>query len=174
MNIHTAVYVTRELSDRLYAAGFRGVCDMDRIAAVINAYSTYQSARKGLTEYLRGCGVCAAYAPRSAALAERAYRRGGCDWGGAGAFATVLVALNDATGELRDEPSRVRSLMRIMQQYEREEIDRDQVRRASCAGPFILFILFLFQFTTETAIAQLQNEQFRLFTSCPGRAAALL
>ena len=42
-------------------------------------------------------------------------------------------------------------------------------------GPsFILFILFLFQITTETTIAQLQNEQSRMFTSCLGRSGALL
>ena len=45
---------------------------------------------------------------------------------------------------------------------------------ASCTGPFILFILFLFQITTETTIAQLQNEQSRMFTSCLGRSDALL
>lgn len=128
MNLHTAVYVTRELSDRLYAAGFCGVCDMDRIAAVIDAYPTYQRARKGLTDYLRGCGVRADYAPRIAALAERAYRRGGHDWGGAGAFASVLVALNDAAGELRDNPYRVRSLTHVMVRYEEGELNRAQVR----------------------------------------------
>ena len=129
MNIHTAIYVARELSDRLYAAGFRGVCDMDRIGSVISAYTTYQRARKGLTDYLVGCGVRADYAPRIAALAERAFRRGGADWGGAGAFATILVALNDVSGMLRDDPSRVRSLTHTMEQYEREELDRDGVRK---------------------------------------------
>lgn len=128
MNIYAAVYVTRELSDRLYAAGFQGVCDMDRIAAVIDAYPTYQRARKGLADYLRGCGVRADYAQRLAGLAERAYRRGGRDWGGAGAFASVLVALNDATGMLCDNPYRVRSLTNVMERYENEEINRDQVR----------------------------------------------
>lgn len=136
MNLHAAVYVTRELSDRLYAAGFRGVCDMDRIGAVIGAYNTYQRARKGLTDYLLGCGVRADYAPRIAALAERTFRRGGGDWGGAGAFATILVALNDVSGMLRDDPSRVRSLSHTMEQYEREELDREGVRRRLQRGSF--------------------------------------
>ena len=136
MNIHAATYVARELSDRLYAAGFRGVCDMDRIGSVIGAYTTYQRARKGLTEYLLGCGVRGDYAPCIAALAERAYRRGGRDWGGAGAFATVLVALNDASGMLRDDPSRVRSLTHVMEQYEREELDREGVRRRLRRGSY--------------------------------------
>lgn len=136
MNLHAAVYVTRELSDRLYAAGFRGVCDMDRIGAVISAYTTYQRARKGLADYLVGCGVRADYAPRIAVLAERAYRRGGHDWGGAGAFATVLVALNDSSGKLRDDPSRVRSLTHTMEQYERMELDREGVRRRLRRGSY--------------------------------------
>ena len=136
MNIHAATYVARELSDRFYAAGFRGVCDMDRIGSVIGSYATYQRARKGLTEYLLGCGVRGDYAPRIAALAERAYRRGGRDWGGAGAFATILVALNDATGALRDDPSRVRSLTRVMEQYEREELDREGVCRRLRRGSY--------------------------------------
>lgn len=134
MNLHAAVYVTRELSDRLYAAGFRGVCDMDRIGAVISAYNTYQRARKGLTDYLTGCGVRGDYAQRIAALAERAYRRGGYDWGGAGAFATILVSLNDATGMLRDDPSKVRSLTRVMEQFGREEIDRERLRARLSRG----------------------------------------
>ena len=136
MNLHTAVYVARELSDRLYAAGFRGVCDMDRIGSVISAYTTYQSARKGLADYLLGCGVRGDYVQRFAALAERAYRRGGHDWGGAGAFATVLVALNDATGALRDDPSKVRSLTHVMEQYGRGELDREQVRSRLSRGSY--------------------------------------
>ena len=136
MNIHAAIYVGRELSDRLYAAGFRGVCDMDRIGSVISAYTTYQRARKGLAEYLVACGVRGDYAPRIAALAERAYRRGGHDWGGAGAFATILVAINDTTGMLLDEPSRVRSLTRLMEQYEREELDRERVRSRLARGSY--------------------------------------
>lgn len=136
MNLHTATYVARELSDRLYAAGFRGVCDMDRIGAVISAYTTYHRARKGLAEYLVGCGVRGDYAQRIAALAERSYRRGGNDWGGAGAFATILVALNDATGMLRDDPSKVRSLTHAMEQFEREEIDRDQLRARLSRGSY--------------------------------------
>lgn len=136
MNIHTAIYVTRELSDRLYAAGFRGVCDMDRIGSVISAYTTYQRARKGLAEYLVGCGVRGDYAPRIAALAERAFRRGGADWGGAGAFATILVAINDASGMLMDDPSRVRSLTHIMDQYERGELDREGVRKRLRRGSY--------------------------------------
>ena len=136
MNLHAAVYVTRELSDRLYAAGFRGVCDMDRIGSVISAYATHQRARKGLTEYLRGCGVRADYAQRIAALAERAYRRGGHDWGGAGAFATILVSLNDATGMLRDDPSKVCSLTRAIEQFERGEIDRERLRALLSRGSY--------------------------------------
>jgi hypothetical protein len=136
MNIHAATYVARELSDRLYAAGFRGVCDMDRIGSVISAYTTYHRARKGLTEYLVGCGVRGDYAPRIAVLAERAFRRGGGDWGGAGAFATILVALNDASGMLRDDPSRVRSLTHVMEQYEREELDREGVRKRLRRGSY--------------------------------------
>lgn len=136
MNIHTATYVARELSDRLYAAGFRGVCDMDRIGSVISAYPTYQRARKGLTDYLVGCGVRGDYAPRIAALAERAFRRGGADWGGAGAFATILVALNDTSGMLRDDPSKVRSLTHAMELHEREEIDREQLRARLSRGSY--------------------------------------
>lgn len=136
MNIHTATYVARELSDRLYAAGFHGVCDMDRIGSVISAYPTYQRARKGLTDYLVGCGVRGDYAPRIAALAERAFRRGGADWGGAGAFATILVALNDTSGMLRDDPSKVRSLTHAMGLYEREEIDREQLRARLSRGSY--------------------------------------
>ena len=136
MNLHAAVYVTRELSDRLYAAGFCGVCDMDRIGAVINAYSNHQAARFGLIDYLLGCGVRSGYAPRIAALAVRAYLRGGRDWGGAGAFASLLVALNDASGRLRDNQARVRSLMTVMERYDREEITRDQVRVRLTRGSY--------------------------------------
>ena len=136
MNLHAAIHVTHELSVRLYAAGFRGVCDMDRIGSVIGAYTTYQRARKGLAGYLLGCGVRPDYVPRIAALVERAYRRGGHDWGGAGAFATILVAFNDVTGMLRDDPVRVRSLTRVMEQYEREEIDREGVRRRLRRGSY--------------------------------------
>lgn len=136
MNLHAATYVARELSDRLYAAGFRGVCDMDRIGSVISAYSTYQSARKGLVDYLAGCGVRRDYAPRIAALAERAFRRGGGDWGGAGAFASVLVALNDVSGMLRDDSSRVRGLTRTLEQYARGELDREGVRTRLQRGSY--------------------------------------
>lgn len=136
MNLHAAVYVARELSDRLYAAGFRGVVDMDRIGAVIDAYSNHQAARFGLIDYLLGCGVHGEHAPCIAALAVRAYLRGGRDWGGAGAFASVLVALYDASGRLRDDQARVRSLMNVMEQYEHELIDADTVRTRLTRGSY--------------------------------------
>ena len=45
---------------------------------------------------------------------------------------------------------------------------------ASCTGPFILFILFLFQITTDLGHTQPQSEQSRMITSCLGRSDALL
>ena len=135
MNLHTAVYVTETLSERLYCSGYRGVADMDRIAAVVSAYSTHHRARKGLADYLLGCGVRDDYAPRIAALIVRAYWRGR-DWGSAGAFATVLVALNDVTGGLRDDQTRVKSLINIMEKYACEEITRDQVRVRLTRGSY--------------------------------------
>ena len=129
MSLYTGIYFANRIADHLRAAGYPGKVDLNRIAEVLDAYTSYRRARGGLSDWLKACGVWDPWCERYAYVIETAYRRSGGDWTAPEAVAVLLVAEHDITGGLKVDLSRVRIIADCLRKFDRGQLSAEGVRR---------------------------------------------